>query len=152
MSKQHGERFVAICNDAKARIEEISAATTQAMLQAGEAMFLVDVREKSEWTSGHAVGAIHLGKGVIERDIEKTIPDVNSTIVLYCGGGYRSALAADALQRMGYRKVYSMAGGWRAWLAGAPRRRRRDRPRRSSPAAPRPSCSRQAPWRPASGS
>ena len=116
MPKQHGAQFVALCNDAKTRVTEISAAATKRMMEAGEAMFLVDVREQSEWMVGHAAGAIHLGKGVIERDIEKTIPDVQAVIVLYCGGGFRSALAADALQRMGYQKVHSMAGGWRAWL------------------------------------
>ncbi len=117
MPKQHGPEFVALCDDAKARIAEISAAETKAMLTTGLSFFLVDVREQSEWDCGHAQGAIHLGKGVIERDIEKTIPDPAATIILYCGGGFRSALAADALQKMGYQKVYSLSGGWRAWLA-----------------------------------
>ncbi len=88
---------------------------------AGNPFELVDTREESEWNAAHAAGAIHLGKGVIERDIESRVPNVDTKLVLYCGGGYRSALAADALQRMGYRNVYSLAGGWRAWnAAGMP--------------------------------
>ena len=88
-------------------------------LDAAADFVLVDTREESEWAAGHAAGAIHLGKGIIERDIEKTIPDASKKIVLYCGGGFRSALAADALEKMGYRNVYSLAGGWRAWKAAA---------------------------------
>ena len=117
MPKQHGPQFVALCDDAKTRIQEISASATKAMLETGESLVLVDVREQSEWDAGHAEGAIHLGKGVIERDVEMTIPNRDATIVLYCGGGFRSALAADALQHMGYLNVYSLAGGWRAWRA-----------------------------------
>jgi rhodanese-related sulfurtransferase len=86
-----------------------------------EKHLLIDTREDSEWAAGHAAGAMHVGKGVIERDIEAKVPDKNATIVLYCGGGYRSALAADALQKMGYKNVISLDGGWRAWQeAGLP--------------------------------
>jgi rhodanese-related sulfurtransferase len=94
---------------------------TKKKLDAGEKMILVDTREESEWARGHIPNALHLGKGVIERDIEKAIPDKETTLVLYCGGGYRSALAADNLQKMGYRNVISMDGGWRGWTeAGFP--------------------------------
>ena len=116
MPKQHNPQFEALCATAKTRVSEISAVATLAMMKSGEPLFLIDVREESEWATGHAAGAVHLGKGVIERDIEHVIGDVGATLVLYCGGGFRSALAADALQSMGYRNVYSMAGGWRAWL------------------------------------
>jgi rhodanese-related sulfurtransferase len=106
---------------ARAQIQELSAEQTLARLQAGGGLALVDVREDREWQAGHAAGAIHLGKGIIERDIEATVPDLDAEVVLYCGGGYRSALAALALQQMGYRRVWSMAGGWKAWVAlGAP--------------------------------
>ena len=93
---------------------------TRRKLETGKAK-VIDVREESEWAAGHALGAEHLGKGVIERDIEARVPDKNAEIILYCGGGFRSALSADSLQKMGYRNVASMAGGWRAWHeAGAP--------------------------------
>ena len=117
MAKKHTPRFLAICEDAKTRIPEITVDQVMEMMGSRSDVTLVDVREESEWAAGRIRGAIHMGKGVIERDIEQTNPDVETVLVLYCGGGYRSALAADALQRMGYRKVYSMAGGWRAWLA-----------------------------------
>jgi rhodanese-related sulfurtransferase len=108
-----------LVNDAKTRVREIDVAGYKAM--AGDDHVLVDVREESEWAAGHAASAIHLGKGIIERDIEKTVPDREKTIVLYCGGGYRSALAADSLQKMGYVNVISLDGGWRAWTeAGLP--------------------------------
>jgi rhodanese-related sulfurtransferase len=117
----HAEAFLKIVNDAKRRIKEEDFRETKKRLDAGEKFVLVDTREDTEWTRGHIPGAIHLGKGVIERDIEKTIPDKEALIVLYCGGGFRSALAADNLQRMGYHNVVSMDGGWRGWTeAGFP--------------------------------
>jgi rhodanese-related sulfurtransferase len=120
-AKTHNERFLAIVNDAKSRIRQIDIAEYQRMLASGEPHQLVDVREDNEWAAGHAGGAVHLGKGVIERDIEKQIPDLDTKLVLYCGGGFRSALAADALQKMGYRNAISLDGGWRAWTgAGLP--------------------------------
>jgi rhodanese-related sulfurtransferase len=112
---KHSEGFLRVVDDAKSRVREVSVADTQARLrESGEAK-LIDVREDNEWEAAHAAGAIHLGKGIIERDIETTVPDKNTELILYCGGGYRSALAADALQSMGYTNVFSMAGGWRAW-------------------------------------
>jgi rhodanese-related sulfurtransferase len=112
--KAHNEGFLALVNDAKTRVKEIQIDQYQAMLASGEPHLLVDVREESEFAAGHAKGAIHLSKGVIERDIETKIPDRNATLVLYCGGGFRSALAGDALQKMGYANVISLDGGWRA--------------------------------------
>ena len=109
---KHSEGFLNIVNDAKSRIREVTVAESQA--RNAEAK-LIDVREDNEWEAGHAAGAIHLGKGIIERDIETTVPDKATELILYCGGGYRSALAADALQKMGYTNVFSMAGGWKAW-------------------------------------
>ncbi len=108
---------MAIVDDAKSRIRETTVQAVQADLAVGEAFELIDTREESEWNAAHASGATHLGKGVIERDIQESVPDVDAKLVLYCGGGYRSALAADTLQKMGYRNVYSLAGGWRAWKA-----------------------------------
>jgi len=90
-------------------------AETQRRIRENKDVKLIDVREDNEWDKAHAAGAIHLGKGIIERDIETTVPDKNIELILYCGGGYRSALAADALQRMGYTNAFSMAGGWKAW-------------------------------------
>ena len=117
----HAEGFLGLVKDAKKRIREESFLETKKRLDAGERMILVDVREESEWARGHVPGAIHIGKGVIERDVEKKIPDKDAPIVLYCGGGFRSALAADNLQKMGYRNVISMDGGWRSWTeAGFP--------------------------------
>jgi rhodanese-related sulfurtransferase len=117
----HAEGFLTLVRDAKKRIKEEDVQTTKKKLDAGEKMFLVDVREESEWARGHIPNAIHLGKGIIERDIETAIPEKGATIVLYCGGGFRSALAADNLQRMGYSNVISMDGGWREWTqAGFP--------------------------------
>ena len=109
--------FLQLVEDAKSRIQETTVAEVKSDLDAAADFTLVDTREESEWAASRAAGAIHLGKGVIERDIEKTIPDTSKKIVLYCGGGFRSALAADALEKMGYRNVYSLAGGWRAWKA-----------------------------------
>jgi rhodanese-related sulfurtransferase len=112
---QHAEGFLKLVNDAKSRVKEASHTDIKKRQDAGEKMILVDTREDNEWAKGHVPGAIHLGRGVIERDIEKTIPDHNAPIVLYCGGGFRSALAADNLQKMGYTNVISMDGGWRGW-------------------------------------
>jgi rhodanese-related sulfurtransferase len=112
---EHSERFLRIVNDAKSRIREIGIAEVKRKLDSGQYFPLVDVREESEWFKGRLPGAVHLGKGVLERDIEKAIPDLDAEIVLYCGGGFRSALAADNLQKMGYSRVFSMKGGWRAW-------------------------------------
>jgi rhodanese-related sulfurtransferase len=112
---KHASEFLRLVNDAKSRIAECTIADLKPRLDAGEQFFLVDVREESEYAAGHLPGAAHLGKGVIERDIEQAIPDTTAEIVLYCGGGYRSALAADNLQKMGYTNVISMDGGIRAW-------------------------------------
>jgi rhodanese-related sulfurtransferase len=111
----HNEKFLRIVNDAKARIREIGIAEVKRKLDAGERFHLVDVREESEWFKGRIPGALHLGKGILERDVETAIPDLEAEIVLYCGGGFRSALAADNLQKMGYSRVFSMDGGWRSW-------------------------------------
>jgi rhodanese-related sulfurtransferase len=111
----HADGFQNLVKDAKKRIKEEDYRETKKKFDAGEKMILVDVREDMEWARGHITGAIHLGKGVIERDVEKAIPDKEAPIVLYCGGGFRSALAADNLQKMGYRNVISMDGGWRGW-------------------------------------
>lgn len=115
MAKKHSPRFLQICEEAKSRIPEVTAAQVIEMLNSGQAITIVDVREESEWSAGRVEGAIHLGKGIIERDIEDVVPDNQTVLVLYCGGGYRSALAADALHRMGYVHAVSMAGGWREW-------------------------------------
>lgn len=112
---QHATGFLAIVNDAKSRVREIDIPAYLEMQQAGTPHILIDTREQSEWAAGHIPGAIHLSKGVIERDIEGKVPDTSSTLVLYCGGGYRSALAADNLQKMGYTNCISMDGGWRGW-------------------------------------
>ena len=113
---QHSPAFLKIVEEAKSRVREISVPETRKKLEAGETFQFVDIREDNEWEQGRADGAVHLGKGIIERDIEKSIPDPISEIILYCGGGFRSALAADALQKMGYTNVYSMAGGYKEWL------------------------------------
>jgi rhodanese-related sulfurtransferase len=118
---EHSEGFLKLVNEAKKRIHEISVEATLERLNSGEGARLIDVREDHEWAAGHAAGAEHLSKGIIERDIEQTVPDLGTELILYCGGGYRSALAAETLQRMGYYDVSSMAGGWKAWKeAGAP--------------------------------
>lgn len=114
-AKQHNQRFLDIVNDAKSRVREVTVDEVRRRLAAGDRFLLIDVREESEWTAGHAPGAVHIGKGVIERDIESKVPDSGTELVLYCGGGFRSALAGDALQKMGYNNVLSLAGGWRAW-------------------------------------
>lgn len=110
---QHSIEFLAIVDDAKSRITEISVVDSVDRQRAGAN--LIDVREDSEWQAGHVEGAAHMGRGIIERDIVQKIPDKDAEIILYCGGGYRSALAADMLQKMGYTNVLSMAGGWKAW-------------------------------------
>jgi rhodanese-related sulfurtransferase len=119
--KAHGPGFLALVNDAKSRIREIDIEQYKQMVASGEAHLLVDVREDSEWAAGHAAGSLHLGKGIIERDIESAVPQKAATLVLYCGGGFRSALAGDAIRRMGYSNVISLDGGWRAYQnAGLP--------------------------------
>ena len=121
---QHAPGFLAIVNDAKSRVKQTDVPTIKRRMDAGEKFHLVDTREESEFAAGHLPGAIHLSKGLIERDIEVTVPDPNAEIVLYCGGGFRSALAADNLQKMGYKNVVSMDGGWRGWTeAGHPVRK-----------------------------
>ena len=118
---KHTEGFLKLVNDAKSRIREVSIEETQRRLVADPPATLIDVREDREWEAGHAQSAQHLGKGIIERDIETQVPDKATELILYCGGGYRSALAADALQKMGYTNVFSMAGGWKTWKdSGAP--------------------------------
>ena len=112
---KHSEGFLRVVDDAKSRIREVTVAETQARLKQNPDAKLIDVREDNEFDAAHAAGATHLGKGIIERDIETTVPDKDTELILYCGGGYRSALAADVLQKMGYTNVWSMAGGWRAW-------------------------------------
>jgi rhodanese-related sulfurtransferase len=112
---KHSEAFEKLCEDARSRVREINVDEVKRRLDAGENFRFIDVREDHEWEQGRATGAEHLGRGVIERDIEKTAPDKDAEIVLYCGGGFRSALAADNLQKMGYTNVLSMAGGIKAW-------------------------------------
>ena len=115
MSPKHSPRFLEIVEDSKRRIRETTVDDVRLKLDKHENFLLVDVREESEWTKDHLPGAIHLGKGIIDRDIEERVPDLNAQIVLYCGGGFRSALAADSLRKMGYRNVLSMDGGIREW-------------------------------------
>jgi rhodanese-related sulfurtransferase len=117
---KHSPGFLKIVEDAKSRVREVTVEEARKRLETAKAR-LIDVREESEWEAGHALGAQHIGKGVIERDIEQKVPGRNSELILYCGGGFRSALATDNLQKMGYTNVASMSGGWRAWqAAGAP--------------------------------
>ncbi len=113
----HSPGFLKIVNEALPRVKEVSVAQARARLAAGERVVLVDVREDGEWQKGHAVEAVHLGKGVLERDLEKALPDAGTEIILYCGGGFRSVLACDVAQRMGYRNVWSLAGGYKAMVA-----------------------------------
>jgi rhodanese-related sulfurtransferase len=112
----HAARFLSLVNDAKKHVKETNVADVKRRMDAGEKFLLVDVREDSEWAQGHLPGAIHMGRGIIERDIEKSVPDTSAELVLYCGGGFRSALSADSLQKMGYTNVESMDGGWKGWL------------------------------------
>jgi len=115
MPHQHSARFLQIVDDARKRVREVTVDDVKARLDRGEKFLLVDVREESEYAKDHLPGAIHLGKGIIERDIEERVPQLNAPLILYCGGGYRSALAADNLQKMGYTNVLSMDGGIRGW-------------------------------------
>jgi rhodanese-related sulfurtransferase len=110
---EHTEGFLRLAEASRARVREISVAAARERMNHGAS--LIDVREDNEWEAAHAAGALHMGRGIIERDIETAIPDKNAELILYCGGGFRSALAADNLQKMGYTNVFSMAGGWRAW-------------------------------------
>jgi rhodanese-related sulfurtransferase len=117
----HAPQFLKIVNDAKKRVKETNVPDVKRRIDAGEKFLLVDVREDDEWARGHLPGAVHMGKGIIERDIEQRVPDPGAKLILYCGGGFRSALAADNLQEMGYKNVESMDGGWKGWLeAGLP--------------------------------
>ena len=118
---EHTESFEKLCDDARSRIKETTIDEISERLASGEQIHLIDVREESEWEEGHLPGAVHLSKGIIERDIEEHFPDFSTEIVLYCGGGYRSALATDNVQKMGYSNVISMDGGYRGWTdAGYP--------------------------------
>jgi rhodanese-related sulfurtransferase len=112
---QHSPRFLKLATDVKKRVKELTIADVQAKQAKGERFYLIDVREESEWANGHLPQAQYIGRGIIERDIEKRIPDTSTEIVLYCGGGFRSALAAENLQKMGYSNVWSMDGGFRGW-------------------------------------
>lgn len=112
---QHSTGFLALVQDAKSRIRETNVHEVKQWIDAGEKFHLVDVREGEEWSRGHLPGAVHLCKGIIERDAEKKFPEKDAKLILYCGGGFRSALAADNLQKMGYTNVISMDGGWRGW-------------------------------------
>ena len=117
--KTHNPGFLKLVNDAKSRVKEVNIDQYQKMPKGSHV--LIDTREDREWEAGHATGAVHLSKGIIERDIESEVPDKSTTLVLYCGGGFRSALVADALQKMGYTNAISLDGGWRAWKeAGLP--------------------------------
>lgn len=117
----HSPQFLKLVQEAKKKIKETNVAGVKKRADAGEKFILVDVREDNEWAKGHVAGAVHMGKGVIERDIEASIPDTGAKIILYCGGGFRSALVAENLQKMGYTNVESMDGGWRGWVeAGLP--------------------------------
>ncbi len=117
----HAAQFLKLVQDAKKRVKETNVADVKKRVDAGERLLLVDVREDNEWAKGHLPGAVHLGKGIIERDIEQRVPDTGTKLILYCGGGFRSALAAENLQKMGYTNVESMDGGWKGWLeAGLP--------------------------------
>lgn len=113
----HSPGFLALVNDAKKRIEEISVAETRAKLASGSKIVLMDVREDNEWNAGHASEAVHLGKGILERDLETLYPDKDVEIIMYCGGGFRSALTCDVAQKLGYRKVTSLIGGYKALMA-----------------------------------
>jgi len=120
-SMAHAPQFLKLVNEAKKKVKETNVGDVKRRIEAGEKFLLVDVREDNEWAKGHLPGAMHLGKGIIERDIEQRVPDTNAKLVLYCGGGFRSALVADNLQKMGYTNVESMDGGWKGWLdAGLP--------------------------------
>jgi rhodanese-related sulfurtransferase len=113
----HSPQFLKLVNDAKKRVKETNVAQVRQRMEGGEKFLLVDVREDNEWAAGHLPGAVHMGRGVIERDIETRVPETSTKMVLYCGGGFRSALVADNLQKMGYTNVESMDGGWKGWVA-----------------------------------
>jgi len=118
---EHSPGFLKLVNEAKSRIEEVSVAEARARLAANPKVVLMDVREDNEWDKSHASEAVHLGKGILERDLEKMFPDTNTELIMYCGGGFRSALTADVAKRMGYRNVLSLAGGYKAMvMAGWP--------------------------------
>jgi len=118
---QHSPQFLKLVNDAKTRVKQTTVSDVKRRKESGERFLLVDVREDNEWAKGHIPGAVHMGRGVIERDVEKQVPDPSTKLILYCGGGFRSALVADNLQKMGYGNVESMDGGWRGWTeAGLP--------------------------------
>ncbi|MBI5200513.1 MAG: sulfurtransferase [Elusimicrobia bacterium] len=114
----HSPKFLALVEDVKKRVKEITISQLKARQAKGEALFVVDVREDNEWDKGRIPGSVHMGRGILERDIEKAVPDPKREIILYCGGGFRSALSADNLQKMGYTNVLSLAGGWREWTSG----------------------------------
>jgi len=114
---QHSAGFLKLVNDARSRVRELTVDEARERLACNPRAVVMDVREESEWAAGHAAQAIHLGKGILERDLEKTIPDLDTEIIMYCGGGFRSALTADAAQRMGYRNVYSLIGGYKGLVA-----------------------------------
>lgn len=117
----HSPKFLQLVDESRKKVKETNVADVKRRIDAGEKFLLVDVREESEWAKGHLPGAVYMGRGVIERDIEQKVPDTGTRLILYCGGGYRSALAAENLQKMGYHNVESMDGGWRGWLeAGLP--------------------------------
>jgi rhodanese-related sulfurtransferase len=117
----HSSQFLKLVQDAKRNVKETNVAEVKRRGDAGEKFLLIDVREDNEWAKGHLPGAVHLGKGIIERDIEQNVPDTTAKLILYCGGGFRSALAAENLQKMGYTNVESMDGGWKGWVeAGLP--------------------------------
>jgi rhodanese-related sulfurtransferase len=112
----HSPKFLQLVDDAKKRVKETDAPDVKCRMDAGEKFVLIDVREESEWAKGHLPGAVHICKGIIEREIENRVPDTNTKLILYCGGGFRSVLAADNLQKMGYTNVESMDGGWKGWV------------------------------------
>jgi rhodanese-related sulfurtransferase len=117
----HASHFLKLVHDAKTRVKETNVAEVKRRMDAGEKFLLVDVREDNEWAKGHLPGAVHMGRGIIERDVETKVPDPAAKLILYCGGGFRSALSADNLQKMGYTNVESMDGGWKGWVeAGLP--------------------------------
>jgi rhodanese-related sulfurtransferase len=117
----HSSQFLKLVQDAKRNVKETNVAEVKRRGDAGEKFLLIDVREDNEWAKGHLPGAVHLGRGIIERDIEQNLPDTGAKLILYCGGGFRSALAAENLQKMGYTNVESMDGGWKGWVeAGLP--------------------------------
>jgi rhodanese-related sulfurtransferase len=114
---EHSPQFLKLVNETRPRVKETNVAEVKRRLDAGEKFLLVDIREDHEWANGHLPGAVHLGRGILERDIEKSVPNFQSKLILYCGGGFRSVLAAENLQKMGYSNVESMDGGWRGWIA-----------------------------------